>query len=73
MELTKETKLSDLLSSYPWLLDEAVRIDVRFKILNTPIGKMLLKKATIEELSKKAGLEETVLIDMITELIATNG
>ena len=47
MEITRTTKLADILAAYPWLPDELVKIDGRFKIIKTPIGKMMIKNATI--------------------------
>ena len=38
MEITKETKLSDLLDQYPWLKEELSKVNDKFKMLNTPIG-----------------------------------
>ena len=70
MNFTTETKLSEILKVYPWLLDEAVKIDDRFKILNNPVGKMFIKKATIKGLSEKAGLDAQLILDQIQEMIA---
>ena len=53
MTLTKDTKLADLDKKYPWLLDEVVKLDPAFKVLKTPVGKMLIKKATIEDAGKQ--------------------
>lgn len=69
MVITKDTKLTDILKEYPWLIDEAVKIDDGFKVLKTPIGKMMLKNATIAELSGKAGVSDEEIIDKINELI----
>ena len=53
MEITKDTKLKDLISTYPWLKDEMAKVNDKFKMLNTPVGKVMLGKATITEMSKK--------------------
>jgi hemerythrin HHE cation binding domain-containing protein len=52
MNITKDTKLSDLLSLYPWLKEELPRINEKFKMLSTPVGKIMLGKATISEMAK---------------------
>ena len=44
MEINRNTKLNDILIKYPWLPDELIKIDRRFKIIKTPVGKMMLKK-----------------------------
>ena len=46
MEINRNTKLNDILAKYPWLPDELIKIDGRFKIIKTPIGKMMMKNAT---------------------------
>ena len=47
MMITKDTKLADLLQEYPWLKSEVMQISDKFKMLNTPVGKIMLKKATV--------------------------
>ena len=69
MIIEENTKLKDLLDKYPYLEEEAIKIDDRFKIVQSPIGKMLLKKATIKDLSDKANLEPQVIIDQIRTMI----
>ena len=69
MNITSETRLMDLLEQYPWLKEEALKISDRFKIVDTPIGRMMLKNATIADISKKAGIPEDEIISKITALI----
>ena len=69
MELNSKTKVADILSQYPWLLDELAIISDRFKMAKTPMGKMMLKKATIADMSKRSGVDETTLIGKLNELI----
>ena len=69
MELTKETKLADLLAEYPWLKGEMAKVNEKFKMLNTPVGKIMLGKATIAEMSKKSGMEVEAIIERIKGLI----
>ena len=70
MEINTATKLKDLLKEYPWLKEEAIKISEKFKILDSPLGKILLGKADIAELSKKSGLGTDEIIKKITELIS---
>ena len=72
MEITRDTKISDVLAQYPWLPDELVKIDERFKIIKTPIGKMMLKNATIDDAVKKTGLKEDILLTELQKLIAAH-
>ena len=69
MMITKDTKLADLLQEYPWLKSEVMQISDKFKMLNTPVGKIMLKKATVAEMSKKSGIAEDQIIQKLTELI----
>ncbi len=69
MEITKDTRLADLIAQYPWLKEEMAKVNEKFKMLNSPIGKMMMGKATIAEMSKKSGMEAEVIIGKIKELI----
>ena len=69
MEITKETKLSDLLGQYPWLKEELSKVNDKFKMLNTPMGKIMMGKATIAEMSKKSGMDADAIIGKICDLI----
>ena len=69
MEITKDTKLADLLAQYPWLKTEMAKVNEKFKMLNSPIGKIMMGKATIAEMSKKSGMETEAIIGKIKELI----
>ena len=71
-EITKETKLADLLAQYPWLKEEMAKVNDKFKMLNTPVGKIMLGKATITEMSKKSGMDTDMIISKIKELIESH-
>ena len=72
MNITRETKLKDLLSEYPWLKDEISKVNEKFKMLSTPMGKIMLGKADIAEMSKKSGMDEAQIIAKLTELIQSH-
>lgn len=69
MEITKETKLSDLIAQYPWLKEGMAKVNEKFKMLNSPVGKLMMGKATIAEMSKRSGMEMDVLIGRLNEII----
>ena len=69
MEITKDTHLADLITQYPWLKAEMAKVNEKFKMLNTPVGKIMLGKATIAEMSKKSGMEAEAIIEKIMEII----
>lgn len=63
------TRLTDILAQYPWLPDELIQMDARFKIIKTPIGKMMIKNATVKDMCEKTGLSEQVLLDKLDEMV----
>lgn len=69
MEITKDTLLKDILAEYPWLREELVNYNDKFRLLDTPPGRIYLRKATIEDLSKKAGRTPQRLIDRVEQMI----
>lgn len=69
MKITKETKLEEILAAYPWLKEELVKINEKFKFLDTPLGKIMLGKADLLEMSKKSGMDVEVIIAKLMELI----
>ena len=69
MEINKETRLADLIAQFPWLKEEMAKVNEKFKMLNSPIGKIMMGKATIAEMSKKSGMEAEAIIGKIKELI----
>lgn len=72
MEITNKTKLKDLLSEYPWLKEEIVCINDKFKLLHTPLAKVMLGKADIKMMSEKVGMPEDVLIQKLAGIIASH-
>lgn len=69
INITKDTKLKDILMEYPWIKDEIIKINDKFKMLNTPIGKVMLVKADITEMGKKSGMNSEQIIFELTEII----
>ena len=69
MEIDRNTKLSDILKEYPWLPDELIKIDGRFKVLKTPVAKMLIGKSTVADAVEKTGLEEKALLEELNKII----
>ena len=72
MEITKDTRLADLIAQYPWLKEEMAKVNEKFKMLNSPIGKIMMGKATIAEMSKKSGMDADIIISRINELISNH-
>ena len=72
MEIAKETKLADLLTEYPWLKEEMVKVNEKFKMLSSSVGKLMMGKATIAEMSKRSGMDDDTIISRINELITNH-
>ena len=72
MELTSKTKLKDLLEKYPWLKDEIIKVNDKFKLLHTPLANVMLGKADLSMMSEKADMDVDVLIEKLKELIASH-
>ena len=69
MQITRDTRLLDLINQYPWLKDELPKTNEKFKMLNTPMGKIMMGKAAIVEMSKKSGMDADTLIRKLQQLI----
>ena len=69
MTITKDTKLKDLLSEYPWLKDELSGINDKFRMLNTPVGKIMPGEADISDMSRKSGMDTDAIIGKLGDLI----
>lgn len=72
MQITRDPRLLDLINQYPWLKDELPKINEKFKMLNTPMGKIMMGKATIVEMSKKSGMDADTLIRKLQQLIGSH-
>lgn len=69
VEITSHTKLMDLLKEYPFLKDELPKKNKKFKMLKTPMAKVLMRNADITEMSKRSGMSVDEIISMLNGLI----
>ena len=69
MELNRDTKLKDIVSAYPSLKTRLAEINPKFSLLNLPIGKVMIGKVTISDMSQRSGMDMNSLIDGIRKLI----
>ncbi|AMK15634.1 DUF1858 domain-containing protein [Methanobrevibacter olleyae] len=72
IKITSETKLSDILKEYPWLKDELVKISPKFKMLKTPIAKVMMRKVDISKMSKISEIDVNTIITKLNELIESH-
>lgn len=69
MKITEATRLKDLLEEYPWLKDEIVKVNEKFEMLNSPLGKIMATKVDVHKMSKRSGMDLDLLISKLTDLI----
>lgn len=69
MKITEATRLKDLLEEYPWLKDEIAKVNEKFEMLNSPLGKIMATKVDVHEMSKRSEMDLDLLISKLTDLI----
>lgn len=70
IELTENTKLKDILAEYPNIKSRLPEINPRFSLLSSPMGKIMINKVTIADMSQRSGTELKQLIAKLSELIS---
>ena len=68
-DITAETFLKDIFADYPALKDQMEEISPKFKMLKTPLARIMLPKATIAIASERTGVELNTLIAEIKRRI----
>ena len=68
-EITPQTRLKDLLAQYPTLKSRLPELDSKFKMLNTPLGRLMIGKVDIQAMSDRTGMPLEQLIEGIKKLI----
>lgn len=69
LPLTPATRLKDLLAKYPQLKGELAQINPAFKMLSTPLARIMIPKATVAMMSERSGMPLNELIAAITARI----
>ena len=67
-EITPKTRLKDLLKQYPNLKKRLPEIAPEFKMLNSPLGKIMAARADIQMMSDRSGVPLEYLITEIDRL-----
>lgn len=68
-EITAETRLQPLIEKYPFLRDELETISPKFKMLKTPLARVMLPKATVAVMAERSGLDQATIIAGLKKLI----
>ncbi len=69
MDFDEKTKLADIINTYPWLPEAVAKKDKRLEIINTPVVKALIKRATLADASKRSGYPLDEIIRELQKLI----
>ena len=64
-----DTKLKTLLKQYPFLKKRLIEISSQFRMLNSPLGKIIAARADVKMMSEKSGISQERLIQGIKEII----
>ena len=70
VEITASTRLKDLLEHHPWLKGALAEISPAFKMLSSPLARIMIPKATVGMMSERSGMDLQSLIDAIKKRIA---
>lgn len=69
VEITPDTKLKPLLKQYPHLAQRLPEIAPEFKMLNTPLGKLIIGKVDIKMMSERSGIAIDTIIEGLKKII----
>ena len=61
----EHTPLIQIWEAYPWLSEVLPQMDKRFAVMNTAMGKILMKKNSVTDLSKVAGFSPEKLLNRL--------
>lgn len=68
-EITPDTRLQDLLKLYPKLKGELPSIHEAFKMLSSPLARIIIPKATVRMMSERSGMPLEELLPKLKALI----
>ena len=60
-----DTKLIQIFEAYPWLSEVLPQMDKRFAVMNTAAGKLLMKRNSVNDLSKVSGFPAEKLLSLL--------
>lgn len=68
--IDENTRLKDLLATYPNLKNRLEDINSKFKMLKTPLARIMIPKATVSMMAERSGMDVNELIKKLKELIS---
>lgn len=69
IELNKDTKLKDLLEACPDLTYRLAEVNPKFRMLTSPMRKMMTGRVTVSDISRRCGMEADDLARKIQGLV----
>ena len=69
MKIDEYSLVADILNTWPGLQEKLEQIDVRAKLAVTPLGRRLMRKMTVNDVSRETGIPVDELIRRLNELI----
>lgn len=73
IEVRADTPLRDILEAYPWLPEELIRLDARFRILRSPLTQALIRRSTVADAAKRVGQPVEKLLERFDRMIRDHG
>ncbi len=70
IDITPETRVQDLLKAYPGLRDELPRVHEAFKMLKSPLARLIIPRSSVSTMSERSGMPLEELIPALKALIA---
>ena len=70
MEFARDTKVSQILNTYPWLVDELIKFNAQFKKLKSPIVRAMISNATLDDACNYIKVDFDTLAGKLNEIIA---
>ena len=69
-DITGATRLKDLLEQHSWLKAKLPEINPAFKMLSTPLARIMIPKATVAMMSERSGMPLSELIAQLQRVIS---
>ncbi len=69
LSITPDTLVKDILAAYPFMRDRMGEINGKFKLLKTPLARVMLPKATVRMMSERSGMPLDALLEAIQQTI----
>ena len=69
MQYNADTRLQELVDTYPWLIDEISALDPRLKAIKTPFGRAMIRRSTVADASRISGYPVERLLQELNRVI----